>query len=211
MAYFFRAVLTGQSLFLREISGIELILFTPIVTEATKAGWEEYAENNQGWVEEGIKNKYKDGKERNPGSISTSIYPLSKLLDEDTARRTLGRQEALAESATKFHLPVWTHTPSPDDATIVNLDLYSHPQIKTTVDDVLDVKHSLLSPVIDFDFFFKYTNTKHMSDQHPRSLFVEAVKSDFTNSSNIVGLLFAELEWEVFFENVLPEHMKGMW
>ena len=36
----------------REISGIELMTFTPIVTDEQRLGWQEFAWNNQQWISE---------------------------------------------------------------------------------------------------------------------------------------------------------------
>lgn len=36
------------------LTGVELIVFSPIVTDSNRAGWEEYAWTHQNWIEEDL-------------------------------------------------------------------------------------------------------------------------------------------------------------
>jgi hypothetical protein len=47
--------------------------------------------------------------------------------------------------------------------------------------------------------------------ERPHSIFFQPVYSEtYNNTSDIVGILVAVVGWDVYFANILPEHVKGV-
>jgi len=183
-----------------ELSGLELIVFSPLVTEANRAGWEEYAWQHQDWIAEDL-NLYDDqgGSVFNPGSIARSIYKFSDETDEDGA----GRRRLITEYDQSFYVPVWQLGPVPTNASIINLDLHSHPELGRTMNDVLEIEHKLLSGVVDVDFLLDYAAVEKV-DENPRSFILQPIFQSFAKSAMVTGFLVGELAWDSFFVDVLP-------
>ena len=157
-------------------AGAELIIFAPLVQRAQKESWEKYAVQHQGWIEEDL--FYRGLRYAKPGNIPDKIYPLFAELDDHQ---------------NDFYVPVWQVGPVPTNASIINLDLYSHPSFRRMIDDVLDVKHMVLSEVLDQNFLAGSIGTldQSMSDENPRSYLTQPVFDGFGSDASVVGFLFA--------------------
>jgi len=229
-----------------EISGIELIVFSPVVTKENRKGWEEYAWTHQNWIDEDL--LYHDGGEDlHPGTIYPNIYRYS----EDNYGEHGDRRRLVTEYEEGFYTPVWqlgpgtlfvhdenaiafkecrenwpdltrlflffiSSTPStlffpsvPSNATIINLDLNTHPAFKNTIAEVLQIEHTLLSQVVDLDFLLEHSDVHFTNDDHPRSFILQPVYEDFYGT-RVVGFLIGELAWEIFFVDILPQGTNGI-
>jgi hypothetical protein len=80
-------ILTTESF--EKFIGPELYLFAPIVSRENKKGWEEYADENQGWIKEDL--FYRGLQNIQPGHIPDEIY---SYYGDD-------------ESINEFHVPIW--------------------------------------------------------------------------------------------------------
>jgi hypothetical protein len=180
-------------------SGPELFFFAPIVTRKQKKAWEEYAWEHQGWIEDDL--HYRGLKDSvHPGQITKRIYPFFSE-DEYDLRRI------------ETYVPLWQVAPVPTNASILMMDLYSHPSFRRMIDDALDVRHMLLSEVVDYSFLTENIQTLDQNrerDSHPRSYGLQPVYDGFEADSNIVGFLFAIIPWNSYFVNLLSADAKGL-
>ena len=166
------------------LTGVKVLAFAPLVSESNLKGWEAYAWENQGFIAEDW--SFRDASVV-AGKISPKVY--------------YDGPEAVA--AGELHAPLWQSGPVAYDASIVNLDLYQHEAFQHIMDEVLEVKHTLMSGVIDLGFVLKHLMQNYTDDGHPRSLIVEPVLDDF-NGSNVTGFIVAELAWEFALKDILP-------
>jgi hypothetical protein len=118
----------------RELSDAELIAFAPIVSKDEKDLWEAFAVKSQGWIQEGL--EFQGLGDKSQGMIAEQIYPFS--------------DEADMIQDTDFFVPLWQIGRAPTDASIVMVDLLTHPSFKRMITDVLEIKHVLLSEVVNW-------------------------------------------------------------
>ena len=187
-----------------ELTGMELIVFSPVVLERELLGWEQYAWEHQSWIEEDL--KYHREIEH-PGNITRNVYPFTNEMGE--AEDKLDRY--LTKYDEPFHVPVWQLGPIPANASIINLDLYTEPHFNRLINDVLEIEHKLLSEVFNLDFLMKFADVNHTSDGQPRSVVLEPVFDTFMKSKQkVVGFLVGEMPWKAFFMDVLPHGTKDI-
>ena len=167
------------------LTGVEMIAFTPLVTAGARAGWEAYAQANQGWVED-------DWSYRNESVDAGAISP--RIFYD-------GPQAIPAESIT---FPLWQTGPVPYDASIINLNLFQHALFHDIMSDALDVKHKLMSGVVDVNFLLENIVPNYADDGHPRSVIFDPVVDDFVEGANATGFIVAELAWEYLLQDILP-------
>ena len=168
---------------LEERVGAELILFAPLVPRTERRAWEKYSMENQGWVAEDLQNRGLD--DVNPGDISDEIYDV---VDRD--------------DGANFYVPLWQIGPVPTNVEVINLDLYSHPSFRRMIDDAFEVKHILLSEVINQDVLASSISAlAHLSQyENPRSYAVQPVLDSFGKNASVVGFIFAVVSHELFVQ-----------
>jgi len=199
-----------------DLSGLELIVFSPVVTQEEKAGWEQYAWEHQDWIAEDL--LYHGNDSLHPGSISPEIYPYYEEgggggvgTTDDHEQSPEGRRELLTAYNQSFHVPVWQLGPVPSNASIINLDLYSHPVFERTINDVLEIEHKLLSQTFNTEFLLEHSDVHDYDDGHPRSMVLQPIFDTFkTSAARVVGFLVGEVAWEKFFVDELPEGINGV-
>jgi hypothetical protein len=124
----------------------ELIAFAPIVSKDDKAIWEAFAVKSQGWIQEGL--DFQGLVDVSPGMIAAQIYPFSNE-DDITQEEEAG------------FVPLWQIGRAPINASIVMMDLNTHPSFKRMIVDALEIKHTLLSEVINLDFLLDSSMHAH--------------------------------------------------
>jgi hypothetical protein len=172
-----------------ELTGIGLIVYAPLVTTESLQAWEAYSVANQGWIQDDW--NYRDASV-DVGNISPTVYYQNASSIPATVER---------------HLPVWQTGPVPLDASVVNMDLYQQPVFERLALDVMDVKHTMISDVVNMDFLLERILQNYTHDGEPRSVVFEPVADDFHADSNVMSLILAELAWSVLLKDVLPTGM----
>jgi hypothetical protein len=188
-----------------ELTGIELLVFSPIVPYEEKDGWEEYAWENQGWIQEDLDLLGAQGVD--PGNISRHIHSYNER--EQTGHNT-DKESHLEGQDLEAYVPVWQLGPVPSNASIINLDLNSHPSFRQTILDVVDSSHEMLSDIVNLNFLLENSLLNHTLDEDPRSYLLQPVMDDFYNTSKVVGFLVADLKWQSFFVDLLPSTANGI-
>ena len=180
-------------------TGPELFLFAPMVSSEQKKSWEAYAWDHQNWIEQDLYFRGLSGSVH-PGMITKRIHPFFPDDEYD-----------LDEIET--YVPLWQVGPVPTNASILMLDLYSHPSFRRMIDDAMDVRHMLLSEVVDYSFLSENIQTldqNHERDIHPRSYGLQPVYDSFDADSTIVGFLFVIVPWDSYFVNLLSIDATGL-
>jgi hypothetical protein len=119
-----------------------------------------------------------------------------------------GRIRELTEYSEEFYAPVWQLGPVPRNASIVNLDLLTHPSFEHLVAEVLQVERGLLSGVAYLGFLRRQYGAQ--LDDLPRSYALIPIMDDFDEASEVVGFVTGELSWTNFFQDVLPSEVNGI-
>jgi Adenylate and Guanylate cyclase catalytic domain len=119
-----------------------------------------------------------------------------------------GRIRELTEYSEEFYAPVWQLGPVPRNASIVNLDLLTHPSFEHLVAEVLQVERGLLSGVANLGFLRRQYGAE--LDDLPRSCALIPIMDDFDEASEVVGFITGELSWTNFFQDVLPSEVNGI-
>jgi hypothetical protein len=213
-----------------ELTGVELIVFSPIVTDSNRAGWEEYAWTHQQWIEEDL--KYRADEDVHPGKetsqVSLSLSTIATLMIESLLLSYTGyisrriyryaeemdhateyhRTRDLEEFKDDFYVPVWQLGPVPRNASVINLDLFTCPSFKHSITAAMKHDHIILSDVVDLHFLLDQFGFK--LDGLPRSYALVPVMENFYNMSKVVGFVAGEVNWTSFFQNVLPDKVKGI-
>eukprot|EP00539_Tryblionella_compressa_P010393 CAMPEP_0178785130 /NCGR_PEP_ID=MMETSP0745-20121128/4619_1 /TAXON_ID=913974 /ORGANISM="Nitzschia punctata, Strain CCMP561" /LENGTH=1231 /DNA_ID=CAMNT_0020442817 /DNA_START=31 /DNA_END=3727 /DNA_ORIENTATION=+ len=175
-------------------AGPELYLFAPFVRNEEKKAWQEYAVTHQTWIREDL--FLRGMGDVDPGKISEEVYAFNY----DT------------ESFYDFSLPVWQVGPVPTNADMIMLDLYTQASFRRMVDDGLEVRHILLSEVVDRTFFSDNIQTIESDpsrDHHPRSFAAQPVFETFFADSQISAFVFSVVPWDTYFTDILPQGIEG--
>jgi len=203
----------------RHRSGIEVIIFTPLVKASQKDSYEEFAKNNQGWVQESRRTVLLKG-DRDPvylpGSISPFIYHRSG---------TNGFPEQVSETVVEddLYAPVWHMSPPPFNPAIVNFDVFSIKEYERVLKYAVQSKGSAFSAVLDVSKFSgdQLSDEDHLlfheqfteirvgiGYDHPHSLFAQPVFD--ASTKDVIGLLFGALPWDFYLVDLLPEGVNGV-
>ncbi|GKY95745.1 hypothetical protein MPSEU_000535300 [Mayamaea pseudoterrestris] len=208
----------------RELSGASLIFLAPIVKQSKLAEWEQYAYEQQSWVyNDWSFHKGEAAFAKNPGNITPQIYPyetMNQILASDPSWQQAANGESsmhdlnLGPSSPiidePFHVPIWETGPVPTNATIVNFDVYTHPEFKSAIDNALEVNHMMLSGVADLRMLTHFTDHVEAADNSPSSFLINPIYDDFYPGSETVAFLFANVQWREFFLNILPPEVEGI-
>jgi len=186
---------TQRSQSIIQLAGMEMVIFTPIVSLENKAGFEAYAREHQDWIAKDL--VYTDDPNRNVGSISPEIQRLPFHQDSEYFSDLV-------------YLPAWQYGPSVKNASLVNKDLIGDVTFARVMDDSIESNHLLLSEVIDTSFYRLHIDDgEHDEQEDPRSVVFQPVWDTFDQSGNIVGFLVGIFTWDNFFENSLSEDIRG--
>jgi Adenylate and Guanylate cyclase catalytic domain len=182
------------------------VLFAPKVLDADRKGWEVYAKS-QDWI--GQELKYRIDTTLNPGSVPSKIFPSSQVGDEQDHHDHHEHDDDEFLEGMKF--PLWQVSPVPRNASIVKMDLFTHPSFLPTIETALFARRDILSGVQDLEFLFSESHgLPEAGGTGPRSTAVIPVRDDFYEGSDVVGFVFGALQWSDLFGGVLPPSTEGI-
>ena len=112
--------------------------------------------------------------------------------------------------------------PAPIDASVVNTDLLSDETFFNLATDVVKKRLSYLSKIYSLpitQYFPEPSQLEYETKDHahrerklaghsngsPRSFLLDPIFRDFEDQSAVVGFHYLDIEWDVFFQDVLPE------
>lgn len=183
-----------------ELTGIELLLFAPIVPHDEREDWERYAWEHQVWIDQDLKVS---------GHQETDVGKISKRIYTDTENATSNDGPHVYKDG---YVPIWQLGPVPRNASVINLDLNRHPSFRSTIYHGMASRHAMLSGMVDLNFLLENSLLQHDLDLQPRSYILEPVFSDFedTVDSEVTGFFVADLQWGSFFVDLLPTTASGV-
>ena len=78
------------------------------------------------------------------------------------------------------------------------------------IDDAVDVRHMLLSEVVDVSFLSSQKSGGEFGGEDPTSFGLQPVYDGFEDDSAIVGFMFIIFAWSAVFNNILGAEVKGI-
>jgi hypothetical protein len=176
----------------RELAHAELIAFAPIVSKDDKGIWEAFAVKSQGWIQEGL--EFQGLADVSPGMIAEQMHPFSN-------------EGGITQEEAEVFVHLWQIGSAPTNTSIVMMDLFTHPSFKRMIVDVMEIKHTLLSEVLDLDFLLDASIGAH--GRQARSYILTPVFETFDDDAEVVGFIIAVLPWRNYFVGELPEGTNG--
>jgi hypothetical protein len=190
----------------REQSGVEVVVFAPLVSKDSKEEWEAYSIENQGWLQEGL--DYQGSGSTVAGRIPELVFPSE-------------------DGELNLFAPLWQIGASPTNASIINLNLLSIASFDRLVDQVLDTRAAVVSQVINLLplIGYEYPSSdvedegeegeedkegalEPIDEDEPRGFILQPVYESFEVDASIVGVVITEIKWSLIFRN--DELIRGM-
>ena len=135
----------------REQSGIESLVYSPIVRDRDRAAWEQYSVDKQGWIQQSIRQFHPSPELVSSEEVTYNdmapIFPKIYTLSVDSVERTP------AESASSYS-PYWHVSPFPSTTYFVNSDQLQTPYFDISVFNAATIargklkRRSQLAPVL---------------------------------------------------------------
>lgn len=166
------------------LSGFKFLTFSPLVTNVTRAGWEEYARKNVALLEgplsltesvngsftvaDGISNVTATGKKKHSGYISDSTHPT-------------------------WYFPLWQVAPIQVQSHVVMYDPHAFRGSRlTTIDKAIEAREG------------KFTDTIHLivdGLKIPATILMLPMRSD---DEKVIGLISGGFTWGEILEGIVP-------
>ena len=187
------------------------ISFIPLIKSEQKLQWEDYAAENQGWIEQSLHIAEEFFGARIDGPIEPIRPNVYRYENGATGDKVLQDRPGIQFGPANYG-PVWQQSPAPHDTELVNFDLLSHPTFARAYQAMWETRLPVLSEVLPLDFLYGGAN-KDEIDQ-PHSFFMSPVYPDFDSGphsrDDIVGFVAAVLRWDTYFSNILPVDVNGV-
>lgn len=207
----------------------ETLGLIPLVDGDNRQLWENYAVANHSWIHEA--RAWEAEKERN--SVSNVRYLLAETETEGHAgsARQLSHEvdfsmgiassiyeldtngKSIVDEGKGPYAPIWMTSPVPREAKMINYNLLSHNLFWKVIEACIDGSLPALSQVLNLE---SATPHKTLAGKHPEdvdlpiSAIVYPVFDTFEKKHDLVAILVAEVQWIHFFENALPNNVRGI-
>lgn len=192
----------------RNMTESSLIIFIPMVSTDLQTSWEEYAQNNSWWIQEGL--DLNGNPDTNPGPVPLFIHDLPDLNENG------GKDFSNSED---FFAVLWQTGPAPMNASAINTNLLSDATFKSLVQDVLQHRVGVLSPqysiaALDAMVVGSHPDVRKLQEAGtgygPRSFILYPIFSDVTSMGDIVGFTYMDLVWEDHFQGIIAPGTGGI-
>ena len=110
------------------------------------------------------------------------------------------------------YYPAWQVAPSPDYSPFINVDLNGFEYFSRVIEGMLETDRPVLTEIDNaFIMDFGYDRRFSVPDlAEPHSYLMQPVYDSLKKDRKAVAVLLGFFRWGNFFENVLPEHEKGI-
>ena len=164
----------------------EYIAFHPIVKADQKLAWENYANANQGWIQDAYQYY----------GVSGTPSPICPVVSASSTTCTP------AENRTQgFYAPVWQIAPTAGvNEQLINYDGLSSESFSTSFHRMMGTRDVIVADAVSLEG----------EDGYPVSLLMTPIHKGISKESPIVAVLVGVIPWNDFFENLLPEGEDGI-
>lgn len=168
-----------------ESTGALSLAYSPIVTDATREGFEDYAVQNRAWIADSFEFR---GEDFLPVSISEYIY-------KKTSRNNI------PEDPPGPYSPLWMLSPPPTEYSVIMFNLFNQPTFRRLAQFCTFTKEPAISEVINTESLL---GPSAPQGDDPQSIFMAPVFQTLGNP-NVVGFVTMVIPWIIFFENILTD------
>lgn len=206
------------------MGGIMMTAYAPLVLAEKQAGWEAYALENQGWLNESALLREVHPGHREPLNGTFQPYEGDRRLglipkvEENLIHPTIYKLEEngtkIPEEASGYKImaPVWQSTPR--NADVINADLLADPRLRQMFEINMKAKHTVMSPATKVGLLFDwmFDENEKEREKEPHAFLSELVypRFDGINTMDPVGLVLGLTSYRNFFDNSLPEGTNGI-
>jgi hypothetical protein len=178
-----------------ELSEAIAIGWAPKVLEETRAEYEKHAEQNQGWIAEGIAYS-QDSYYKEQPALPSQVHYIPELIHRTDA--DLG--ETTVNGPGPF-LPVAQLAPVPSDPLVVNYDILSDPVTNRLFTSMEASMGTAFSGLLSSQFLF-------LNEPEPHTLLMHPILAGFDKKDptpqDLAGVAFGVIHWSHRFQNLLP-------
>jgi CHASE domain len=201
-----------------QISKVLQVTYAPLIERKGRERWETYAASHQEeWFEASTSRpdthqRYLKAVDKGTKIASESL-PLPIHGWEDNRTGALAKVSPI-EVGQWDYAPVWQQAPAPhqDDASIINFDVFSHPDLARLFHGVWETEQAVLSQAMPLDFLYGGAVQDEIS--HPHSILMNPIyrslKPDRRGKGEMVGLMLAVVSWDKYLSNILHEGNDGV-
>jgi hypothetical protein len=212
----------------RKQSGMEIVAFTPMVTEENVPAWLKYSIDNQGWMDDSREVVVSSGE----GSLHVSDYlpggimPFIFDFDETS--------QIVPSKGPGPFLPLWQMSPPPFFPGFVNYNMKQSDAFLHTLFDAIEVVHEAVFTAVEDLSQLAGTGVKFEDHEayhaslvnwvkdgvkdgssstygHPHSVIMQPVFKNLNDhSSEIVGVITGVVPWDRYLIDLLPVGVKGI-
>ncbi|CAB9521492.1 Receptor-type guanylate cyclase gcy [Seminavis robusta] len=210
----------------------------PIVTNETRPMWETYSVYKQEWFlesmtvrrEEQVALKGEDTVARDEAESLTALEAVGDGLDKtfriNPSIYRIDGLNAAPETTDGPYLPVWQFAPSIPISDVVNFNTLSHPSYALEAASCMAHQTTVIGRAFDFSnetnpevagrkaflnlFLNRWRNGGNDYEDGPVSDLYLPIFNDFSKDKTIVGVLLANVYWQIYFSDVLAENAHGV-
>jgi class 3 adenylate cyclase len=220
----------------RDLTGSQALGMMPVVTVENRRLWEGYTEVNAGeWIQEGLRAENRTDLPISRRSLQPSQKDVRNLQQDDNAPSFSNgvsvdifnvqeiKNEGISltfpqtETSDGPYYPMWQH--SPVARGLVNFNMISQPEFRTSMEACVDSEKAVLGPAADLsdNGFWAQTVLGHWEDEsevspEPFSLIWFPIFDGFHTSNDrmLVGMVSAISYWSRFFADVLNDEAREL-
>ncbi len=176
----------------REMSGVDEMMWCPMVDVGEYDAWTNYSTENLGWLDQSI--------------ALYAIEPGHSLTQGDFQRTDTNYSISNPVPGTSISQgpwsPIWQISPPPTTSHVINVDMLAY-ETKILVEAIGTFRTGLMSKVIA---------TPGQENVPPRCVVVHPIFESLfhKDTAEIVGHVYSMFLWEAYLVNLLPEGVSGI-
>eukprot|EP00339_Tiarina_fusa_P025260 CAMPEP_0117016014 /NCGR_PEP_ID=MMETSP0472-20121206/12683_1 /TAXON_ID=693140 ORGANISM="Tiarina fusus, Strain LIS" /NCGR_SAMPLE_ID=MMETSP0472 /ASSEMBLY_ACC=CAM_ASM_000603 /LENGTH=1517 /DNA_ID=CAMNT_0004719937 /DNA_START=135 /DNA_END=4688 /DNA_ORIENTATION=+ len=190
---------------IRELADAASVVLSPLVSDAERAGWEAYSVENAEWVEDAA--EFLTGRRKleteQVNGISKDIFEFKDGVD-----RTV-------DQSGEPYLPMWQSYPA--IAGLVNFNMFSNSNFHDGIEAMLESEDAVFGKIWEIggtdtaltEFFDVWELDGVFHREDPASKLFYPFDS-LQDGHKLVGALTAVINWETYFQEILPPHATGV-
>eukprot|EP00934_Nitzschia_sp_Nitz4_P002708 Nitzschia sp. Nitz4//scaffold42_size132992//119267//129070//NITZ4_003422-RA/size132992-processed-gene-0.49-mRNA-1//-1//CDS//3329551787//2698//frame0 len=217
-----------QGHYINDLADMLALVLIPIVTKENRESYEQFAVENQGWIQEGLELQGipEEDWDHESMAIVESVLGHSPNMTIPEKIFALNGTEAVEETGDGPFAPFWQLCPAVPSVNIVNYNTFTHGTRKTPVRTAIDHGKTMIAESWDYS---EYENSATVGRRamlnlwihhsgHNVSTYVNGPVTDlyipiydtYDENATLVALLSSNIYWQVYFEDVLSDNDKGI-
>lgn len=208
----------------RSLTGSEMIIWAPLVTEVQQPEWSTFSTSNQNWYNESI--EFVTAVAENNGR--DFVYEQGAPFLDFTWVEGNDTYPFIPSPLPGPFAPIWQCSPPPFSLAFINFDLLKESYVKTMLPSLILLGDGLMSAIFTSvdrlagifitEEDHEASHLQHVRDtynsstfMHPHCVHLQPVFEKMNDrESNVVGFLLSLIAWDTFMANLLPDGVTGI-